>query len=464
MGEHLMRISFLLRLAILAGLWPAAAQVITTVAGTDWIFPRQPLPAVNAPIGRPFAVAADPLGTVFIADADTHHVYRVTPQGMLSIVAGNGITSSTGDNADALLASLTSPQGVAVDKQGNLYIADALFGRIRRVTPGGIITTYAGIGPGRVSGRNGPARFNFIHPVGLAVDAAGNVFFSEPSFHLVRRISPDGMITTVAGITDRAGFTGDRGRAVDATLNRPLGVAVDSTNNLYIADCGNARVRRVSPAGTIITVAGGGTLLEGPPLEVDLKCPRAVTVDASGTLLIGGDRLSRLGGDGVLRHQPVIAPQGQVAAASFNSIAVLPSGDLLLADETTRRVRRLSPGGAVSLFAGNGNFRLESFTGIATSDVLLRPAALAMDSRGALFIRDRDGARISVLGVDGALRPGPAPGLTGLPGSTGPPGMVFDSNDNLYIAQASDVIRVSPNGNVTRVAGGGTQSGSLVRP
>ena len=166
----------------------------------------------------------------------------------------------SGDNGPATSAELAGPTGVALDASGNLYIADYGNNRIRKVSPSGIITTVAGNGTDGFSGDNGPATSaELADPWGVALDASGNLYIADIYNNRIRKVSPSGIITTVAG-NGTGGYSGDNGPATSAELYDPSGVALDASGNLYIADYGNDRIRKVSPSGIITTVAGNGTV------------------------------------------------------------------------------------------------------------------------------------------------------------------------------------------------------------
>lgn len=193
-----------------------------------------------------------------------------------------------GDGGPALEARLKAPRGMAWDAEGNLYIADSRNHRVRMVTQEGAIRTVAGTGVAGSSGDGGPAVEASLHlPVDLAFDAEGNLYIAEALGHRIRRISPDGRITTVAG-TGARGYSGDGGPALEAALDTPQGLALDASGNLYIADLGNHRVRRVDPEGRITTVAGNGEDGSagdgGPAAEAQLSAPANLALDAEGNL------------------------------------------------------------------------------------------------------------------------------------------------------------------------------------
>lgn len=245
-----------------------------------------------------FAVAPD--GSLAFADTGNDRVRLVTTAGKLVSVAGggsppghifiSGINFSVGDHGLASLSTLTSPRGCAFDDQGNLYIADTIDNRIRKVDhSSGVITTVAGTGSAGWSGDNMPAdQAQLNAPQAVAVDRDGTIYISDTGNQRIRRVK-DGVISTVAG-TGLEGYAGDGGRATQAKLDVPLGLALDSRGNLYFADSGNDRVREVDAAGHITTVAGNGTSGYsgdgGSAAGAELAQPVAVAVDTSNNLYI----------------------------------------------------------------------------------------------------------------------------------------------------------------------------------
>ena len=241
--------------------------IITTVAGNgSFGYTGDGGPALNAGFsssGSVTGLAVDAAGNLYISDGGNHVVRKVNTAGIISTVAGNGSPGFAGDGGPATSAQLYYPAGIALDSAGNLYIADASNNRVRKVNPAGVISTFAGNGNVRYSGDGVPATTTAVdRPEGMATDSAGNVYVSETSSSRVRKVAPDGMISTVAGVAAGTnGFSGDGGPATAATLYGPIGLAVDPAGNLYIADNVNGRVRKVSAAGIITTYAGigGGT-------------------------------------------------------------------------------------------------------------------------------------------------------------------------------------------------------------
>ena len=214
-------------------------------------------PALAATLQEPWAIVFDGHGNLFIADRDNHAIRKVDAAGIISTVAGSGDRGFSGDRGLAVAAQLNRPQGVAVDKTGNVYFTDSDNHRIRKVDGKGIITTIAGSGEAGYSGDGGPATAAVISDGnGIVFDATGNLYFVDDEAHVVRRIGLDGLISTVAG-TGEPGFSGDGGPATAAALNVPSDLIFDDGGNLYIADQGNHRVRVVRPDGTIDTFSTG---------------------------------------------------------------------------------------------------------------------------------------------------------------------------------------------------------------
>jgi sugar lactone lactonase YvrE len=258
--------------------------VITTVAGTGVAgYNGDNLPAVQAQldldIGFEFdgelffdyahpAVDAD--GNIYIPDKKNNRVRKVSPNGIITTVAGNGVHGFGGNNGPATQAALDYPTSVAFDSAGNLYIADQHNNRLRKVTPGGTITTLAGAGAfgffGELSGNGGPAiQAELFFPGGLAFGPDGSLYFSDTWNNQIRRISPAGIITPFAGtggLDGGHGFAGDGGPAREAVLDFPAGLAFDRNGNLFFADQHNNRIRKISPDGIITTVAGSGPVTE----------------------------------------------------------------------------------------------------------------------------------------------------------------------------------------------------------
>ncbi|MFE4217160.1 RICIN domain-containing protein [Streptomyces sp. NPDC056844] len=332
-----------------------SAPPISTVAGTGGAGAEgDGGPAVSAQVNRPIGIAMDRTGTLYVADYWGHRVRKITTDGRISTIAGTGVGTFGGDGGPAVRAQLKNPCGVAVDSAGNVYIADSENYRVRKVTPDGNIGTVVGASSSTTSGDSGlatAARLN--RPTGVAVDSDGVLYIADYGGHRVRKIGTDGKISTFAG-TGSGTFGGDGGQAVSAQLRSPYGVAVDGEGNLYIADRGNHRVRKVTPDGNISTIAG--------------------TVS------------SGFSGDG-----------GQAASAKLDnpfSVVVDSTGALYIADYGNHAVRKVTADGVISTVAGIGTGGIDGDNGPAAAAQLKNPAGVAVDCVDTLYIADHNNNRV----------------------------------------------------------------------
>jgi hypothetical protein len=251
-----------------------------------------------ASIPSPYSLTVDNIGNLFVTRMDTGPIEKVDTNGIVTPVAGSGGYGYWGDGGPATSAGLWTPAGVAVDNVGNLFIADAGNNRIRKVDTNGIITTVVGDGLTGFWGDGGPATNAALnYPWGVMVDSAGDLFIADQNNQRIRKMDTNGIITTVAGI-GIAGYSGDGGVATNAALKNPSGITVDSAGNLFIADSSNNRIRKVDPNGIISTVAGNGISgfsgHSGPATNVTLAFPTSVTTDKAGNLLIADRNNSRI--------------------------------------------------------------------------------------------------------------------------------------------------------------------------
>ena len=394
--------------------------IITTVAGTGaFDFSGDGGPATAAALASPIGIVVDGAGNLLIADVANDRVRKVGgATNLITTVVGTGERSLTGDGVAATAAALIVPWGVAADGTGNLFIADTLNNRIRKVDGvTGIITTVAGTGcipalqESCLLGDGRPAvQGALVNPQGVEVDEAGNLFIADRDNNRIRKVDgATGIITTVAG-TDSLGFSGDGGPATTAELNEPFDVAVDGSGNLFIADTFNLRIRKVdATTGIITTVAGTGEL--------------------------------GLSGDG-----------GPAIAAAFSgptSVAVDEAGNLFIADESNHRIRKVDGAtGIITTVAGTGGQGYSGDGGPATSAMLFAPVGVAVDGMGSLFISDRGNGRVrKVDGVTGIITTVAGTGEAGLSGDGGPAGaailfspigLTLDGAGNLFIADTGN--------------------------
>lgn len=268
--------------------------VISTVAGTGTPgYNADGIPAVSAQLNQNWGVAADAAGNLYISDQSNCRIRKVNTSGIISTIAGTGTPGYSGDNGPATWAAIQPPIGIAVDGAGNVYIGDPSSHRIRKISPSGTISVFAGTNASSSSygGDGGPALAAQLgsNIFGLATDAAGNVYVCVGGNNVVRKINTSGIITTIAG-TGIAGFSGDGGPAIFAQLNNPTGVYVDGDGSVFISDCFNHRIRKINPSGIITTIAGNGTNGysgdDGPALSAALNHPTSIAIDANKRLYL----------------------------------------------------------------------------------------------------------------------------------------------------------------------------------
>jgi trimeric autotransporter adhesin len=277
----------------------AATGIITTFAGNGLPGDGGDLgPATSAQLHAPTDVSFDGVGNVFIADAGGSKIRKVNPSGIISTFAGNGTSGSGGDGGQATAAQLNYPNGLAFDQAGNLYVTDQYNNNVRKISPLGIISTFAGNGTTSYSGDGGPASVASLNgPSRVAVDAGGDVYIDDYGNNRIRKVSSSGIISLVAG-NGSMGFAGDGAQATAAQLSQPIGVDIDESGNIYIADYSNHRIRKITPTGIISTFAGTGVIgYNGECVlatAADLNFPCGVAVGSNGCLYISENGDSRI--------------------------------------------------------------------------------------------------------------------------------------------------------------------------
>ena len=292
-------------------------------------------PALQSDLKFPSSPVRDANGNLYVSEPTNNRVLQISRTGTVGVLAGTGRAGYSGDGGSARAAQLDLPRGLAVDARGNVFIADMDNLRIRRVTPEGIISTFAGDGKFGYTGDGGPATQASFRSIDfLAVDASGNLLITDTTSSVVRRIGTDGRITTIAG-NGNVGSGGDGGQATAASLFLPFAVAADAAGNIYISDDGNLRLRRVSAAGVISTIAGTGRLgtpADGPATAQSLTPTSGLGVDRAGNVYWTGlfPTVHRIAPDGTMVK---IAGTGKVLAnnGSLNDGNAALTADLDLA-------------------------------------------------------------------------------------------------------------------------------------
>ena len=538
------RFKLLLFLATLSSVLSAQVtrnSIITTFSGAAWTFPVNGAQGYNAPISELESIQTDNQGNIIFADPGNHLVSRLNSDGTVSVLAGNGLAGLSGDNGPARSASLNFPLDAVMDSKGNLYIYDSSNYRIRLVNSSGTISTYAGTGVPGFSGDGGAAVAAQIGTVvflavdqsgslylndadncvvrrittdgvintfagtgtcghtgdggpankaeialgtgHLTFDSTGNLYLAESETSTIRKISPSGVITTIAG-TGQFGFGGDNGPANKASFNFPVGLAADSQGNLYVAEPINSIIRKISSAGIVTTIAGNfGSAFSGdggPPLKASLFLPQSVALDGSGNLYIadagnyrirkiGGSTITTAAGNGQFRSTPNGTSLTQAFLFGPAGLAVDPNGDVLIAEQSFGKLAKTMPDGSFRIIAGIGVTAFGGVGGPATQAAIV-PLAPVTDSQGNIYFSDSNADVIYKIASGGALQivagqpfvnafsgdGGPA--LNATFNYPGPFGLAFDQSGNLYAADGANsaIRKIAPNGIITTVAGTGS--------
>jgi uncharacterized protein (TIGR03437 family) len=423
--------------------------MIGTVAGTGAAgFTGDTKPATLATLQQPTDVAVDSAGNLYIADYGNNRIRKVTvATGVITTVAGNGTKTFNGDNLGATSAGLTSPQRIVVDAAANFYIVDA--GRIRKVA-NGTATTMAG--GGSPAGEGGPAASaQLLSPEGLAVDATGDLYIADQGTGRILKVS-NGVLAKVAGGGNAGGANVDGIPATSAQLAAPYGVALDPSGNIYLADSTAARVRKIS-GGVIATVAGGGSVLgdNGPATSAQLSDPLGIAVDAGGNLyiadfnrvrMVSSGTITTIAGNGTAGYQGDGGVATAAELASPNGVAVDSSGNLYIADTGNNRVRLVS-GGIVTTVVGTGTYGFTGSNGNATSATLGAPSSVTADFSGNLYITDA----YRVLKVTKGK-------IAAIAGLDAPQGVAVDAAGNVYVANPGShrVYVLAPSGTACAVS------------
>jgi len=435
---------FLLIACVLANAVPGNAQisavpstVSTYIVNAGWVDGAPPMQTSFGTLG---SMVMDGRGGYYVSSNSASVIYRVSADGRVFRVASGVAPLILGDGGPALPAWVLRPAGMAVDSQGNLFIADTGFQRIRKIDTSGIITSIAGNGTAGFTGDAIPAtQASLNFPQAIAVDSSGTVFIADSLNHRVRKIGLDGIITTVAG-NGNATYNGDEKPATLASLQNPRGVAVDAQGRLYIADSDNLRVRMVDTQGMIHTVAGGGSsdvVSNNVVATSVLVRPLSVTVGSDGLLYIGGvSRVHKLGADGILhlitgqQTSGIAGDDGPALNASVTNIRSIAfeNGNLYLGSELGT-VRRVRPDGIIHRVAGGGpSFVLDP--------AVFNPQAVEVDYWGNVYASDL--TRVQGYSPIGGAVTVAGSGAPGQPAFSAVSGITLDAANNVYV---SDYLR-----------------------
>lgn len=452
----------------------------TTFAGaSEWTSGWHDGIAANARFNQPGAMAMDSNGNLYIADRSNNTIRKMTPGGIVTTLAGLAGTSGTNDGVGAA-ARFFGPNGLVVDPAGNVYVSDSGNDTIRKITPGGQVTTIAGLPKvaGKVNGTGSAARFN--NPWGLTISGT-NLYVADAFNNAIRLVTPGGVVKTFAGSLGNSGS--DNGTGTSAKFNFPVGIAVDATGNFYVTEAGNDTLRKITPGGAVSTVAGKAGQAgsdDGTNSTARFNQPLGVTVDANDNAYIadtGNETIRKVTSAGVVTT--LAGTNGQAghvddtgSAARFNNpfgIVLDSNMNLLVADFDNDVIRKIDPNAVVTTIAGVDGTKGTN-DGSSSQARFALPDGVAMDTNGNFYIADEGNDTIRKITPDGTVST-----FAGTPGVSGtnngpvltasfnhPVGLAFDQNGNLFVleSQSDDVRMITPGGMVSTFAGSPGVSGT----
>lgn len=455
----------------------APSGKVTTLAGTSGVSGSQDGPGTSASFSGPAGVAVDRAGNVYVADANLNLIRKIDPAGNVRTLAGLAGQAGTNDGPGAL-ARFNFPTGVAVDAATNIFVADNVNNTIRKITPDGRVSTLAGAAgfAGGADGTGSEARFNA--PRGLVCDATGNVYVADSYNHAVRKVTPAGAVTTFAG-TGQADHRD--GPGLEARFNTPAGIAIDGAGNLFVGEYDNNTVRKITPAGIVSTVVGQRTIghVDGPANQARFNFPTGLAVDANGNVFVAdiyNETIRRISPAGEVTTRAGVAgsygstdgPALQATFAYPYGLLATTNGTLYVADSDSHAIRVISPAGTVSTLTGNatnaGN--LDGPLSIATFQ---QPTALAMEAGGALFVIDSTANTLrkissasvrTLAGIPGVA--GSADGIGAIATFNHPGGLAVSPDGTLFVSDTDNhtIRKVTRVGEVSTYAGAAGVLGS----
>jgi sugar lactone lactonase YvrE len=447
--------------------------IVTTYAGKPGVSGSGDGPANDARFNQPFGIAIDATGTLFVADSGNHTIRKITPAGAVTTLAGSADSYGNEDGTGSV-ARFYGPRGVALDPAGILYVTDTTNELIRKVTPSGIVTTLAGaaLSDGSADGTGSTARFSA--PTGIAADQAGNVYVVDTDNHTIRKITPAGAVTTLAGTAGAFGSADGTGGAARFFL--PEGLTLDAAGNLYAGDWGYSTVRKITPSGVVTTVAGttgsfGNPNYTGPiPANSGSVAPFGIAVDATGMLFVADSgnntihKITPTGTESVMAGRSPFDSIGTVDGTGSNArfsgklggVVAGPSGETYVADTGSHTVRKITAAGLVTTFAGAAGVS-GSADGAGSAARFNGPQRLAADAAGNLYVSDTGSFTIRKITPAGLVST--FAGTAGSSGSTDgtgsaarffyPTGIATDQTGNVYVADAGGIRKITPAGAVT---------------
>jgi sugar lactone lactonase YvrE len=433
----------------------------------------------EATFSEPAGVAVDENLNIYVADRFNNLIRKITHDGVVSTVSGSGNWESI--DGYATEASYSGPSGISIDKSGNIYITDSLGDKIRKITPDGLVTSIAGSG-NRGSSDGIGSSASFSKPFGICLDPQGNLFVADVNNDKIRKISPQGVVSTFAGMGHSV--DGAWNKANFSYLDQ---IAVDPNGNIYAADM--HKVRKISTYGTISTLAGSGEWesIDGAGSDASFTFVKGLVVSQDGNIYVTDSDISRVRKitfDGVVSTLAGSSSEwedidGAGSDASFSSkishIAEDANGNLYVADGGNHKIRKITPAGIVTTFAGSGEEGAAD--GVGSEATFSYPYGIAVDPNGFVFVADGGNNKIRKISPTGVVSTFAGSGSIGSDNGIGlgasffrPAGIALDSIGNLYVCDVLNhkIRKISPEAVVTTIAGTGSAgykngSGSVAR-
>ncbi len=465
-----------------------AAGVVTTLAGTAGMTGSADGSGAAAQFSAPFGIAADPAGNLYVADAGNRTIRKITAAGVVTTLAGTPGVVGSADGTGAA-AQFYNPGGIAADTAGNVYVADTNNSTIRKITAAGVVTTLAGTSS--LSGTGGSlgsadgsgAAAQFYDPYGIAADTAGNLYVADTINNTIRKVTATGVVTTLAGTAGVVGSADGSGAA--AQFNTPIGIATDPSGNLYVADTFNNTIRKVTAEGVVTTLAGTAGVAgsaDGTGAAAQFYNPVGIAADTVGNLYVADTKsntIRKITAAGIVTTLAGTAgvtgsADGSGAAAQFYApigIAADTAGNLYVADTGNRTIRKITAAGVVTTLAGTAGV-LGSADGSGPAAQFNSPSGIAADTAGNLYVVDMNSRTIrkitaagvvtTLAGTAGVL--GSADGSGAAAQFNSPGGIAADTAGNLYVADTlnNTIRKITAAGVVSTVAGVAGKNGIVL--
>jgi sugar lactone lactonase YvrE len=426
------------------------SQTVSTFAGggsTPGIFSEGIGTGTDAKFSNPEALCSDASGNFYIADTYNHRIRKISPDGMVSTIAGSSAGYADGKGATA---QFNRPLGICIDPAGNLYVADSENNKIRKITPDGTVSTFAGSVSGKADGKGAAAKFSI--PYGICIDPAGSLYVSDSGNNRIRKITPSADVTTLAPSED---------------LNKPRGLCLDKSSNLYISCYGSSLIQRITPAGQLSIIAGSAEgYAEGIGSSAKFYHPNGIAVDAQGNLLVAdafNHRIRKISPSGLVSSFsgagfPTPDDLGEQAGFSYpQGIHIHSDGNIYIA-EGSSRIKKISPEGIISTFAGSAQGFSDGLRLVAKFSGMY---GMCTDPSGNIYLVDRTNFRIRKITPEGITstlaghEEGYADGTGAYARFSFPNGICSDAAGNLYVTDAGNykIRKITPQGVVTTLAG-----------